>query len=163
VQGTYGAGMRLARSTGMPVVDANDDFSRARRRHLAARASGWLVPGRRRARAPLTLGEVVLPTGKPRLEVIPLKAIVGTVEPTTTFDARFRPASELVRKRWERIALAHRKGIALPPITVRRCPDGYYVADGRHRVSVASALGHRDIDAWVTATEQPAPALASAA
>jgi hypothetical protein len=28
--------------------------------------------------------------------------------------------------------------------------DGYYVMDGRHRVSVARALGHRDIDAWAS-------------
>jgi hypothetical protein len=27
--------------------------------------------------------------------------------------------------------------------------DGYYVEDGRHRVSVARAIGQRDIDAWV--------------
>jgi hypothetical protein len=29
-------------------------------------------------------------------------------------------------------------------------PDGYYVLDGRHRVSVARALGQRDIDAWTS-------------
>lgn len=67
----------------------------------------------------------------------------------TMFDACFRPASEKVRRRWERVALAHRTGTALPPITVLERPDGYYVVDGRHRVSVARALGHRDIDAWV--------------
>jgi hypothetical protein len=38
-----------------------------------------------------------VPRGATRLEVIPLKAIVGTVEPTVMFDARFRPTSELVR------------------------------------------------------------------
>jgi hypothetical protein len=50
----------------------------------------------------------------------------------------------------ERIALAHRNGEALPPVVLRRQPDGYYVVDGRHRGSVAQALGHRDIDAWVS-------------
>ena len=82
--------------------------------------------------------------------MIPTNAIVGTVEPTIVFDARFRPASEHVRARWERVALAHRTGVSLPPITVLERPDGYYVVDGRHRVSVARALGHRDIDARVT-------------
>jgi hypothetical protein len=62
----------------------------------------------------------------------------------------FRPASKLVRARWERIALAHRRAVSLPPITVLRGEDGYHVVDGRHRVSVALALGRRDIDAWVT-------------
>jgi hypothetical protein len=84
------------------------------------------------------------------LEVVPLCSIVGTLEPTTQFDARFRPTSELTRRRWERIALAHRKGDALPPIVLLARPDGYYVVDGRHRVSVALALGQRSINGLVT-------------
>jgi hypothetical protein len=63
--------------------------------------------------------------GAARLEVIPLKTIVGALEPTIMFDAAFRPASELVRARWKRIALAHRWAVSL-------------------------VLGRRDIDAWVT-------------
>jgi ParB-like chromosome segregation protein Spo0J len=55
-----------------------------------------------------------------------------------------------VRPHWERIALAHRRGIALPPISVLQRPDGYYVVDGRHRVSVALATGLREIEAWVS-------------
>jgi hypothetical protein len=82
--------------------------------------------------------------------VVALDSIVGKLEPTVNFDARFRPVSDVVRWRWERVALAHRRGIALAPIQLRRRSDGYYVVDGRHRVSVALALGHRDIDAWVT-------------
>jgi hypothetical protein len=79
-----------------------------------------------------------------------LSAIVGALDATVSFDCGFRPASDATRWRWERIALAHRKGQALPPVVLRRQPDGYYVVDGRHRVSVARALKHRDIDAWVT-------------
>jgi hypothetical protein len=78
-----------------------------------------------------------------------LRSIVGTVEPTIHFDAEFRPASESVRARWERIALAYGQGAGLPPVSLWRRRDGYYVIDGRHRVSVARALGHGDIDAWV--------------
>ena len=92
----------------------------------------------------------LLGAGPPRLEVVPLGEIVGTLEPTRSFDAGFRPASEAIRWRWERIALAHRRGEALPPVVLRRQPDGYYVVDGRHRVSVARALQHRVIDAWVS-------------
>jgi hypothetical protein len=82
-----------------------------------------------------------------------LGSIVGTVEPTAQFDARFRPTSELIRHRWERIALAHRKGEALPPVVLVARPEGYYIVDGRHRVSVATALRHRGIDGWVTPAE----------
>jgi hypothetical protein len=88
--------------------------------------------------------------GATRVQVVPLCSIVGTLEVSPQFDARFRPASERVRHRWERIALAHRRGDALPPVVLRARPDGYYVVDGRHRVSVARALGLRDIDGFVT-------------
>jgi hypothetical protein len=117
---------------------------RGRRAHVAAR----LV---RRASASLTLSDTSgKPRGLARLEVIPLKAVVGAVEPTITFDARFRPACELARARWERFGLAHRRGVALPPIRVLHGNDGYYVVDGRHRESVAPALRRRDIEVWVT-------------
>jgi hypothetical protein len=61
----------------------------------------------------------------------------GTVEARTGFDARFRPASNRIRRRRERIALAHRTGRTLPPITLVRRPDGHYVIEGCHRESVA--------------------------
>ena len=140
-------------ATGMPLIDAHEDFARARRAHLAARATRWLGAGRHVRRTPRTLEDGAgLLWGVRRLRDIPLADIVGTVEPTSNFDASFRPATELVRARWERIALAHRRGIALPPIELLQRPDGYYVTDGRHRVSVARALGHREIAAWVTAS-----------
>ena len=137
-------------ATGMPVLDAEADFRRARRAHRVARVGRWL--GRRSDRQhPPALGEAaVLRGGLPRAQMVPLDAIVGTLEPTRHFDASFRPASEVLRGRWQRIALAHRRGDALPPIELVKRPDGYYVLDGRHRVSVARALGHPDIDARVT-------------
>jgi hypothetical protein len=138
-------------ATGMPVLDAHADFLRARRAAVVARAVRRLMRTRRRPSTPKTLADGHgLAWRAPRLEVLPLGSIVGTLEPTTAFDAGFRPTSSLIRTRWERIALAHRRGIPLPPITVTAGRDGYYVVDGRHRVSVARALGHRDIDAWVT-------------
>ena len=140
----------LRHATGMPHIDAREDFARARRAQIAARAARLLPGGRARPRTPRTLGDGAdLPSGAARLRVICLDAVVGTLEPTISFDASFRPASELVRARWERIALAHRRGASLPPISVLQRPDGYYVVDGRHRVSVARASGRREIDAWV--------------
>jgi hypothetical protein len=55
-----------------------------------------------------------------------------------------------VRPRWERIATAQRKGQAMPPIDVYRIGELHFVKDGHHRVSVARALGHDVIEAWVT-------------
>jgi hypothetical protein len=135
-------------STGLATLDAESDFRRARRAYLAARLGGW--PRRRRPHLPAMSRPALLAGGPSRLEVVPLGSIVGTLEPTTNFDGCFRPASNALRWRWERIALAHRRGQSLPPVVLRRQADGYYVVDGRHRVSVARALRHRDIDAWVT-------------
>jgi hypothetical protein len=135
----------LLHTTGLPALDARGDFLRARR---AARAARLL----RRRNVLRTLTDAGMAGGPARLEVIPIDAIVGSVEPTITFDARFRPISDHVRSRWERIALAHRTGVSLPPITVVERPDGYYVLDGRHRVSVARALGIGDIEARVRRT-----------
>jgi hypothetical protein len=66
------------------------------------------------------------------------------------FDRRFRPTTSRTRGRWERIAAARRRGEALPPISVYRIGDLYFVRDGHHRVSVARAMGDTVIDAYVS-------------
>jgi hypothetical protein len=132
------------------IADVRADFRRARRGHLVAGGRRWLKRRRRRTR-PRHLADVAGLYWHPaRLREIPLAAIVGTVEATADFDAHFRPATDRVAARWERVARAHRDGRPLPPIAVIERPDGYYIIDGRHRVSVARELGQRDIDAWTS-------------
>jgi hypothetical protein len=144
----------MARDTGLPSADAQGDFSRARRRRALARLSARLrrvddvnhiLPFEEVARA---LGRV----GERRLgeQLIPLDSIVGTVDRSREFDRDFRPTSPRVRERWQRINLAQRKGQAMPPIDVYRIGELHFVKDGHHRVSVARALGHKDINAYVT-------------
>jgi hypothetical protein len=58
-----------------------------------------------------------------------------------------------VRERWERLAAAARRGEPIPPIDVRRVGDLHFVSDGHHRVSVARALGRKEIEARVTVVE----------
>jgi hypothetical protein len=141
----------LAGGTGMAMLDASSDFQRARRAYLATRLVRRLTTGRSRPSRPRALdGVAALSWRAGRLRVIPLPAVIGTVEMTHDFDARFRPAAPHLAARWQHVALAHRRGVALPPVSVIECPEGYYVLDGRHRVSVARALGHRDIEAWVS-------------
>jgi hypothetical protein len=139
-------------STGLPLLDAESDFRRARRAFFVAKVGSWFRRSSCNCLRALSR-PTLLTAGPSRLEVVPLRAIVGTLDPTPHFDCGFRPASNALRWRWERIALAHRKGKALPPIVLRWQPDGYYVVDGRHRVSVAHAMRHRDIDAWVTGAQ----------
>ena len=73
--------------------------------------------------------------------MVPLDAIVGTVDRAADFDRGFRPTSPRLRSRWERIAAAQRRGESLPPISLYRVGDLYFVRDGHHRVSVAKSLG----------------------
>ena len=144
----------MARDTGLPSADAQYDFSRARRRRTFARLASRL----RRAddvNHILPFEEVVRAlgrTGERRLglQLIELDSIVGTVDRSQEFDRSFRPTSPRVRERWQRINLAQRKGEAMPPIDVYRIGELHFVKDGHHRVSVAHALGHRDINAYVT-------------
>jgi hypothetical protein len=135
----------------MAAVGARADFERARRGYLAARV-GRLLKARGPSRTqPRDLGDVAaLFWHSTRLRSIPLDAIVGTVDATTDFDAGFRPAAQRVSARWQSVARAYRDGRSLPPIAVIERPDGYYVLDGRHRVSVARTLGHAHIDAWAS-------------
>jgi hypothetical protein len=87
------------------------------------------------------------------LQTIRLDSIVGTVDRGREFDRAFRPRSSRVRPRWERIAVAQRRGEAMPPIDVYRVGELHFVKDGHHRVSVARALDHSHIDAYVTVVE----------
>jgi hypothetical protein len=143
-------------STGMPHMDARSDFTRARRAHLAARALRVLTARRGAGACPRTLDPAAAGSRLPaRLQVVPLHAIVGTVDPAPGFDAKFRPASNRLASRWQRVALAHREHVPLPPVTLIQRPDGFYVVDGRHRVSVGRAMRQADIDAWVTPVLEP--------
>jgi hypothetical protein len=82
--------------------------------------------------------------------VVALDAIVGSVDRGRDFDRSFRPTTGRMRSRWEHIATAMRRGEAMPPVDLVRVGQIYFVRDGHHRVSVARALGHADIDAMVT-------------
>ncbi len=133
------------------AVGARADFERARRGYLAARVGRLLMARSPSRTRPRDLGDVAaLPWNSTRLRSIPLDAIVGTVDATSDFDAGFRPAADRVSPRWRSVAAAHRDGRPLPPIVVIERRDGYYVLDGRHRVSVARTLGHSHIDAWAS-------------
>ncbi len=147
--------MNEPRSTGMPGMDAQHDFLRARRRATAARLIsrlrfepddvGVILPYEEVIRALGFVSE--RPLG---LKVVSLDAIVGTVDRGRDFDRSFRPTSARVRTRWERIAAAMRRGESMPPIDVVKVGEIYFVRDGHNRVSVARALGRTDIDAQVT-------------
>jgi hypothetical protein len=149
--------------TGFPRADIADEFLRARRRQALARLVQWLRRAPDDVNVILPLDEVLgaLGRGTERrlgLQTIPLDRIVGTVDSSRDFDRRFRPTSARVRERWERLALAQRRGEAIPPIEVYRVGDLYFVQDGHHRVSIAMAEGAKTIEAYVTEVRTQVPA-----
>ena len=140
--------------TGFPRADAENDFLRARRHEVAGRVGGWL---RREAggRRLLSLDEIVSALGRRGqrrlgLQTIQLDTIVGTLDGRRDFDHRFRPAANRLQPRWVNLALAQRRGEALPPIEVYRVGRCHFVEDGHHRVSIARATRQKTIDAYVT-------------
>ncbi len=157
--------MALHLDTCVPSVDAQDDFTRARRRHVLDRLGSWL----RRDLGETSLlrfDEVVSALGFRSeyylgLRTIRLDTVVGTVEETPGFDRGFWPASDRDRQRWEQLDLAERDGAVIPPIEVYRVGGLHFVKDGHHRVSVAIATGQEMIDADVTEvlTQRPATGL----
>ncbi|MDQ3402460.1 MAG: chromosome partitioning protein ParB [Actinomycetota bacterium] len=145
----------MARDTGFPHADAENDFLRMRRRQVMSRLGAWLRREPDDVNIMLPFDEVVDALGRAGerrlgLRVITLDSIVGGVDRTRDFDRRFRPTSGRARQRWERLALAQRRGESIPPIKVYRVGDLHFVVDGHHRVSVAHALNLTTIDAYVT-------------
>jgi len=145
----------MARDTGFPVSDAGDDFARQRRRAEYARLIAWLRREPDDVNTVLPFDEVVRALGRVDerrlgLQIIEVSSIVGSVDRTDDFDRRFRPTSARLRERWERIAVARRRGEAMPPISVYRVGSLHFVQDGHHRVSIAYAQHDRTIDAYVT-------------
>ena len=148
----------MPRDTGFPGTDAQFDFSRARRRRVMSQLTDRLRGEPSDVNIILPFDEVVEALGRRGehqvgLASIALDSIVGTVDRGREFDRRFLPTSGRVRSRWERIASAQRRGESMPPISVYRIAELHFVRDGHHRVSVARALGHTQIDAYVTEVE----------
>jgi hypothetical protein len=144
----------MSRDTGFPRADAEADFLRARRRQVLSRLAKWLRGEPDDVNIMLPFHEVIDALGyqgesRIGMRVIRLDSIVGSVDRGRDFDRRFRPTSGRVRERWERLALAARRGEDIPPIEVYRVGELHFIIDGHHRVSVAHALGVSTIEANV--------------
>ncbi|MDO9378944.1 MAG: chromosome partitioning protein ParB [Nocardioidaceae bacterium] len=148
----------MVRDSGSPRADAESDFLRVRRGQVMSSLAAWLRRDDDEAVQPLSFTDIVDALG-PRgsryrgLQVIAIDKIIGSVDKMREFDHRFRPTSGRHRQRWERLALASRRGEAFPPIEVYQVGSSYFVRDGHHRVSVARVMGLNSIEAQVTEIE----------
>jgi hypothetical protein len=100
---------------------------------------------------------------KPKLETyrglmaIPLEKVIGSEGRYHDFTLAFFPRKEMLRSRWQSIDEAHLHQVILPPISVYKLGDSYFVRDGNHRVSVAKAQGVEFIDAEVVELDSEIP------
>ena len=83
------------------------------------------------------------------IQVVPIRAIIGSEGKTTDFDMGFHPRNEASRERWINMAMAYLSCLPLPPVQLVQVGDAYFVRDGHHRISVSGAFGQTSIDAEV--------------
>lgn len=132
------------------------DFGRARRRSLIGRVADR-IRGEPRAlvafdevrkttagRAPASHNRLRLGRG-----VVEVSKIAGSVGRWREFDRRFMP-TRASAERWKRVDRAFLRGEELPPVSLYKLGDRYFVEDGNHRVSVARYHGVEMIEADIT-------------
>lgn len=83
------------------------------------------------------------------IQAVPVDKIKGSVGRYRDFDNAFLPANEGSSSRWRKINRAFYNDISLPPVSLYKVGDVYFVLDGNHRVSVAREHGVKYIDADV--------------
>jgi hypothetical protein len=90
-------------------------------------------------------------------QTVAINQIHGSEGRTHDFDAAFYPLQTRTEERWLGVARARSLGAELPPVDLVEVGGTYVVRDGHHRISVAAALGQREIDAVVTIWELDEP------
>ena len=144
-----------------PHEQSDRDFSRARRRAFLRRIGAYLRrdPGSNKL---LSFEEVKGALGAisqvyiGRREV-PVSKIVGSVGRHRDFDRAFLPSKPDLGVRWRRINEIMHREEELPPVSLYKIGDAYFVQDGNHRVSVARQQGVEMIDAEVVELRSRVP------
>ena len=137
------------------------DFSRARRKAFLRRIGAYL----RRDPASnqlLSFDEVkgalgVVSQNYLGLREVPVAKIIGSVGRHRDFDRTFLPSKPDLSTRWRRIDEIMHRAEELPPVSLYKIGDAYFVQDGNHRVSVARQQGVEMIDAEVVELRSRVP------
>ena len=140
---------------------AERDFSRARRKAFLRRVGAYL------RRDPtsnqlLSFDEVKSTLGAVQqvnigMHEVPVDKIVGSVGRHRDFDRAFLPSKGDIGERWKRIDQMMYKAEDLPPVSLFKIGDAYFVNDGNHRVSVARQQGMKSIEAEVVELRSRVP------
>lgn len=83
------------------------------------------------------------------LQTVAIDQIKGSVGRSEDFDGDFMPIQAHTSSRWISIDRAYRRSNPLPPVELWKVGGIYFVADGHHRISVASLHHQAYIDAYV--------------
>ena len=83
------------------------------------------------------------------MQTIPVNKIIGSENRYHDFSSAFYPKRVHLQQRWKSVDAARIDDVILPPISVYKLGDVYFVRDGNHRVSVARSQGVAYIDAEV--------------
>ena len=132
----------------------DSDFIRARRRALLRRviARFHKDPTHNRLLSFDEVREASLADNRTYLgtKIVEAEKIVGSVGRQSDFDRSFLPARTSVEARWKRVDRAFHQIKDLPPVSLYKIGDAYFVLDGHHRVSVARYHGVPTVEAVVT-------------
>jgi len=94
------------------------------------------------------------------VQPVSLDKIIGSFGRSNDFDRVFLPTQRHSRGKWLSVDTAYSRGVTLPPVSLYKIGDAYFVVDGHHRVSVARQKGQVFIDAEVTEVESQVPVTA---
>jgi hypothetical protein len=132
----------------------DSDFIRARRRALLRRviARFHKDPTHNRLLSFDEVREASMADNRTYLgtKIVEAEKIVGSVGRQSDFDRSFLPARTSVEARWKRVDRAFHQIKDLPPVSLYKIGDAYFVLDGHHRVSVARYHSVPTVEAVVT-------------
>ena len=137
----------------LPEQEAAKEFASARKKALLRRIGTFLRrrPSSNRLLSLDVATEVLGPWRQAYLgrRTVPVKSIVGSEGRYADFDDEFLPLQGSSEEKWRSVYAALRRGEGLPPVSLLKVGDAYFVRDGNHRVSVARWLGIAALDADV--------------
>lgn len=130
---------------------ASDDFNRARNKARFTNIFNIISTEKKELLSYYDVKNMAKPKTQTYrgMKVVPIAKIIGSEGRYKDFSKAFLPRKEHLRHRWESIDRAHLTDIILPPISLFKIGDVYFVRDGNHRVSVAKMQGSLAIDAEV--------------
>jgi hypothetical protein len=136
-----------------PNEQADKDFSRARRRAFLRRIGAFLRRDPLSNRL-LSFDEVKSVLGAVEqvylgMREVPVSKVVGSVGRHRDFDRAFLPSKPDLETRWKRIDQMMHRAEELPPVSLYKIGDAYFVRDGNHRISVARQQSIETIEAEV--------------